>query len=158
MNRGKTHFLKIAVILIGLTILCLSIFYLPWLANETARMFPEYSYLQYPVLFGLYVTVIPFYFSLYQAFTLLLYIDENKAFSGEAVQRLISIKKSAVLITLIYMAGIFFLALQRAMHPGIGIIALVIMLTSVVIAVFASVLQQLLQQALQIKSENDLTV
>lgn len=42
--------------------------------------------------------------------------------------------------------------------PGIVAIGLVITFGSIVIAVFAAVLQKLLQNAIDIKSENDLTV
>ncbi len=41
MKRGTTVFLKIAVFLIGITVLALCIFWLPWLANDTAEMFPS---------------------------------------------------------------------------------------------------------------------
>ncbi len=47
---------------------------------------------------------------------------------------------------------------QNALHPGIAIIGLTIIFTSVVIAVFTAVLQKLLKNVLDIKSENDLTV
>lgn len=47
---------------------------------------------------------------------------------------------------------------QSALHPGIAIIGFIIIFASVVIAVFAGVLQKLLRNALDIKSENDLTV
>ena len=42
--------------------------------------------------------------------------------------------------------------------PGLILIGLVIIGASMVIAVFAAVLQRLLQEAIDIKSENDLTV
>ncbi|MED4598856.1 DUF2975 domain-containing protein, partial [Bacillus subtilis] len=41
---------------------------------------------------------------------------------------------------------------------GIIVIGLVIIFASMVIAVFAAVLQKLLKEAIDIKSENDLTV
>ncbi len=47
---------------------------------------------------------------------------------------------------------------QNALHPGIAIIGLTIIFTSVVIAVFTAVLQKLLKNVLDIKSENDFTV
>ena len=42
--------------------------------------------------------------------------------------------------------------------PGLIILGMVIIFASMVIAVFAAVLQRLLQEAINIKSENDLTV
>ncbi|MCY8156904.1 DUF2975 domain-containing protein, partial [Bacillus spizizenii] len=81
MNRVSTLFLKIAVILIGIPILALCIFVVPKIANYAAELFPNMAYIQYLVFVFLYVTAIPFYFALYQAFKLLSYIDKNKAFS-----------------------------------------------------------------------------
>lgn len=158
MKRGTTVFLKIAVFLIGITVLALCIFWLPWLANDTVEMFPEFSYLQYPVLIGLYVTVIPFFLALYQALKLLNYIENNNAFSELSVKVLNYIKYCAITISILYMIGAIFLMSQNALHPGIAIIGFIIIFTSIVIAVLTAVLQKLLKSALDIKSENDLTV
>lgn len=158
MERGTTLFLKVAVILIGITVLALCIYLLPSLADYTAEMYPEFAYLQYPILFGLYITAIPFFIALYQALKLLNYIDNNNAFSELSVKALKYIKYCAVTISILYVIGIIFLMSQNASHPGIAVIGLTILLTSAVIAVFTAVLQKLLKHALDIKSENDLTV
>ena len=42
--------------------------------------------------------------------------------------------------------------------PGLGVIALAFVCMPLVIATFAAVLEKLLQNAIDIKSENDLTV
>ena len=158
MKRGTTVFLKIAVFLIGITVLALCIFWLPWLANDTAEMFQEFAFLQYPVLIGLYVTVIPFFLALYQALKLLNYIENNNAFSELSVKVLKYIKYCAITISILYLIGTIVLMSQNALHPGIAIIGLTIIFTSVVIAVFTAVLQKLLKNVLDIKSENDFTV
>lgn len=79
MNRMSTIFLKIALVLIGIPILALCIFLVPKVANYSAELFPNIAYIKYLVFIYLYVTAIPFYFALYQAFKLLSYIDKNKA-------------------------------------------------------------------------------
>ncbi|MDL4840142.1 DUF2975 domain-containing protein [Aquibacillus rhizosphaerae] len=158
MERGTTLFLKVAVFLIGITVLALCVFLLPWLANYTAEMYPEFAYLQYPILIGLYITAIPFFIALYQALKLLNYIDNNNAFSELSVKALKYIKYCAVTISILYVIGIIFLISQNASQPGIAVIGFTIIFTSAVIAVFTAVLQKLLKNALDIKSENDLTV
>lgn len=158
MERGTTLFLKIAVFLIGITILALCVFLMPWLAKYTASMYPEFAYLQYPVLIGMYVTAIPFFIALYQALRLLNYIENNNAFSDLSVKALKHIKYCAVLISILYVIGIIYLISQNSLHPGLAIIGFTIIFTSVVIAVFTAVLQRLLKNALEIKSENDLTI
>ncbi|WP_416150343.1 DUF2975 domain-containing protein [Salipaludibacillus sp. HK11] len=158
MKPGSTLFLKIAVILIGITILSLCIFWLPWIASVSTEAAPEFAYLQYPVLIGLYVTSIPFFFALYQALKLLDCIKNNATFSELSVKGLMNIKYCAIVISILYVLGSLFLLLQNALHPGIAIIGMTITFASVVIAVFTAVLQRLLENAITIKSENDLTV
>ncbi|WP_404457236.1 DUF2975 domain-containing protein [Oceanobacillus kapialis] len=158
MKRGTTFFLKIAVVLIGVIVLALSIFWLPYQANLLANMYPEFSYLQYPLLLGLLVTTIPFFFALYQALKLLRNIDYEKAFSTMTIQSLKQIKYSALTISVMYMVGFITLLYLNAANPGILLMGLVIIFCSGVIAVFAALLQKLLNKALEIKSENELTV
>lgn len=158
MKRGSTIFLKIAVFHIGVIVLSLCIFFLPWLANDTAEMFPEFAFFQYPVLLGLYLTTIPFFVALYQAIRLLKLIDNEDAFSESSVNSLKLIKYCAITISILCVIGSILLMSQSALHPGIAIIGFIIFFASVVIAVFAGVLQKLLRNALDIKSENDLTV
>ncbi|AEP91060.1 DUF2975 domain-containing protein [Bacillus subtilis] len=160
MNRMSTIFLKIALVLIGIPILALCIFLVPKIANYSAELFPNITYIKYLVFIYLYVTAVPFYFALYQAFKLLSYIDKNKAFSGLSVRALKNIKYCAVTISIFYAAGmpVFYLMAEIDDAPGIIVIGLVIIFASMVIAVFAAVLQKLLKEAIDIKSENDLTV
>lgn len=160
MNRMSTIFLKIALVLIGIPILALCIFLVPKIANYSADIFPNIAYIKYLVFIYLYVTSIPFYFALYQAFKLLSYIDKNKAFSGLSVRALKNIKYCAITISIFYAAGmpVFYLMAEIDDAPGIIVIGLVIIFASMVIAVFAAVLQKLLKEAIDIKSENDLTV
>ncbi|MFB7305066.1 DUF2975 domain-containing protein [Heyndrickxia sporothermodurans] len=160
MKRVSTLFLKIAVILIGIPILALCIFLVPKIANYSAELLPNITYIKYFVLIYMYLTAIPFYFALYQAFKLLSYIDKNKAFSKISVTALKNIKYCAISISILYAGGmpLFYLAADKDDAPGIILIGLVVIFASMVIAVFAAVLQKLLKEAIDIKSENDLTV
>ncbi|WP_158738023.1 DUF2975 domain-containing protein [Alteribacillus sp. YIM 98480] len=160
MKRGSTLFLKIAVILIGIPVLALCIFLVPEIANFAAELYPAIAYIDDLVLIDLYATAIPFYVALYQAFKLLSHIDKNKAFSELSVRALKNIKYCAIIISILYVAGmpLFYLIAELDDAPGIIVIGLVIIFASTVIAVFAAVLQRLLQEAINIKSENDLTV
>lgn len=158
MNKGNTLFLKVTVCLIGLLILAIGIFGLPRMANYTATIFPEFAYLQYPILLGMYITVIPFFIALYQAFVLLQYIDKQHAFSDPSVKALRIIKYCAITISIMYVIGSIYLLTQNALHPGIVLIGCTIIFASAIIAVFAAVLQMLLKNAIDLKSENEFTV
>lgn len=160
MKPGTTLFLKITVILIGIPVLALCIFLVPEIASFAAELYPDKAYIKYLVLIDLYATAIPFYFALYQAFKLLSYIDKNKAFSELSVSALKKIKYCAFSISILYVVGmpLFYLIAEMDDAPGIILIGMVMIFASFVIAVFAAVLQKLLKEAIDIKSENDLTI
>ncbi|NEY71418.1 DUF2975 domain-containing protein [Bacillus mesophilus] len=158
MKMGTIAFLKMSVFLVGIVILCLCLFCLPSLAGYSAAMNPEYAYLKYPVLIGIYITAIFFFFSLLQATKLLNYIHNKNAFSELAANALRQIKNSAINIMVLYVIGMFGLAFVNALHPGVAIIGMVIVFTTLVIAVFAAVLIELLRNVIDLKSDNDLTV
>ncbi|MGP4060313.1 DUF2975 domain-containing protein [Halobacillus litoralis] len=160
MKHGTTLFLKLAVILIGMPVLALCIFFVPGIADYAGEVFPDIAFMKYLVFVYLYVTAIPFYFALYQAFKLLNYIDNNKAFSDLSVKALKVIKHCAITISVLYVIfmPLLYIIAEADDAPGLIVIGMVIIFASTVISVFAAVLQRLLQDAIHIKSENDLTV
>ena len=157
MKRGTTTFLKVAIFFIGGIILALCL-WLPGLARYSADMNPEYAYLRFPVLVGMYITAIPFYFALYQALRILNSVENENAFSESVVLSLRQIKNCAIIISISYLIESFFLVLKSALHPGIAIIVFTIIFASLIISVFSALLQELFRSALAIKAENDLTV
>lgn len=160
MKRGTTIFLKIALFLIGIPILALWIVVLPLIIKDAGEGSAQMAYVLYGILTIMFVSTIPFYVALYQAFTLLNYIDKNKAFSDISVKALKKIKNCATTISILFMAGmpLFYIVGEVDDAPGVIVIGMVIIFASMVISVFAAVLQRLLQEAIHIKSENDLTV
>lgn len=160
MQRGTTLFLKIAVILIGIPILALCIFTVPAIGNIAEELLPDFANIKYLVSIIFYAAAIPFYFALYQAFKLLSYIDNNKAFSQGSVEALKKVKYCAISISGLHVLilPIFYLFADKDDAPGVVLVGLVVPFASMVIAVFAAVLQRLLQEAIKIKDENDLTV
>jgi hypothetical protein len=154
MERGSTFILRGVVILIGLIVLGLCAFALP------AGLRSDNTGYYAPILWGLYVTALPFFMALHQALKLLDYIDRDKAFSKLSVKSLKNIKYCALIISALFAAGqpYVFYAADRDDAPGVALIGFVIIGASFIIAAFAGVLQNLLQNAINIKKENDLTV
>ncbi|WP_144501266.1 DUF2975 domain-containing protein [Bacillus nitratireducens] len=159
MERVSTLFLKITVFIIGLPVFALCIFLVPHMANFAAKLYPNIAPMKYLVFIVIYGAAIPFYCALCQAFNLLRYIDENKAFSELSVKVLKNIKCCAITISGLYVLGLpLFHFIAKKVEPPIGLMGIIIIFASLVIAVFAAILQRLLQEAISIKSENDLTV
>lgn len=154
MKQGSTLFLKGVIVLIGLVVLILCVYVLP-------RIIGSFDMGGYdPILLGMYVPAMPFFFALYQAFQLLVYIDKNKAFSNASVKALKNIKYCAIAISALYTAGMpyIFIVAEKDDAPGVVAIGLLIIFASIIFATFAAVLQKLVKEALEIKSENELTV
>ncbi|HHK5540901.1 DUF2975 domain-containing protein [Bacillus cereus] len=159
LNRSSTTFLKVIIFLAEISVLALCIFLVPEMADFTANLYPNIAPIKYLVLIVMYVAAVPFYVALYQAFNLLQYIDENTAFSELSVKALKNIKRCAITISGLYVLSLpLFHFIAKKMDPPIGLVGLIIVFASLVIAVFAAILQRLLQEAINIKSENDLTV
>lgn len=154
MKLDSTLFLKFVILLIGIVVLALCMFVLP------AAISSEEAVNYRPILLGMYVPAIPFFVALYQAFKLLNHIDKNKVFSKLAVRALKNIKYCAIAISILYAAGMpyIFYAAKIDDAPGVAALGFVIIFASFVIATAAALFQRLLQNALDIKSENDLTV
>lgn len=159
VKRGSTIFLKVIIFLAGIAVLALCIFLVPHMANFASKLYPNISLLKYLIYIVMYGSAVPFYFALYQAFNLLRYIDENTAFSELSVKALKNIKCCAIIISGLYVLGMpLFRFIANKVDPPIGILGFIIIFASLIIAVFAAILQRLLQEAINIKSENDLTV
>ncbi|MDC7783277.1 DUF2975 domain-containing protein [Priestia megaterium] len=159
MKQGTTLFLKITVILIGIPVLALCIFLVPKVGNFAGELYPDMAYMKSLVFIVMYGAAVPFYFALYQAFNLLRYIDGNTAFSELSVKALKNIKCCAITISGLYViSSPLFYFIGKKIDPPIGLVGIIIIFASLVIAFFAAVLQRLLKDAIDIKSENDLTV
>ena len=156
--KRETLFLKIALFLIGSPIAALCFFGLPLFAMNTADT--SFANVVYGILAVMYASAIPFYAALFQAFKLLTFIDRHNAFSESSVNALKKIKTYAIVIGSFYVAGmpLFYMLAEMDDAPGAIVIGMVFIFGSAVIAVFAAVLQKLLNSAIEIKSENDLTV
>ncbi|MCC3687248.1 MULTISPECIES: DUF2975 domain-containing protein [Bacillus cereus group] len=159
LKRSSTMFLKVIIFLAGISVLALCILLVPEMANFAANLYPNIAPMKYLVFIVMYGAAVPFYVALYQAFNLLQYIDENTAFSELSVKALKNIKRCAITISGLYVLSLpLFYFIAKKMDPPIGLVGLIIVFASLVISVFAAILQRLLQEAINIKSENDLTV
>jgi hypothetical protein len=154
MKRGSTLFLRGAVLLLGLVVLALCLFALP--AGLRSPHVGGYR----PVLWGIYVTAVPFFVALYHGLKLLSYIDHGQAFAQASVNALKYIKYCAFVIGAVYAAGSPYLHMmaQRDDAPGVLMLGLIFAVVPLVIGAFAAVLQELLRKAIAMKSENELTV
>ena len=112
------------------------------------------------ILYG-YITSIAFFIALYKAFKLLGYIGQNRVFSSNSVKTLRSIKYCAIVLSiLIVLAGLYIKIAHHKDDDPAGFLAICIVtaFASIVVATAAAIFEKLLQNAVDMKSENDLTI
>ena len=152
-------FLQAVIVLISIVALAILV-YFPQTEGRAANLDLISIYADPLILYG-YAASIAFFIGLYKAFRLLGYIGQNKVFSSNSVEALKSIKYCAISLTIsIVMAGIFIRIAHHKDDDPAGFLAMCIVTSfaCVVVATAAAIFQRILQNALDMKSENDLTI
>lgn len=159
-KRSPIVFLQVVIVLVGIGALALMLWE-PHLEGRNAHATTFEIYFRDPFLAYAYLASIAFFTALFQTFTLLGYIGRNQVFSLDSVRALRTIKYCAmVLVAMIGGAVAYISIVVRGKDDPAGGVAmgLVMIFVSVVIGTAAAVFERLLQNAVDIKSENDLTV
>jgi len=158
VKRGSTLFLKVVILLTAIGALIWMLWF-PQTEGRATNLDLISIYTDPFIIYG-YITSIPFFVGLYQAFKLLNFIDANKAFSQGAVNTLKNMKFASLsLIGFIALAELylrFFVHGDDIASPTM--LGICMALAFGVIATAAGVFQKLFQNTVDIKSENDLTV
>jgi hypothetical protein len=158
MKRSSTIFLQVVIVLIGIGALALMLWE-PQIEGRNAHATPFEIYFKDPFLAYAYVASIPFFMALYQAFKVLGYAGKNKIFSQTAVRALRTIKYCALsIIAFVAGAEVFIMLHESDDRAGGVFIGILITFGSIVIATAAAMFERVLQNAVDLKSENDLTV
>ena len=160
MKKSSTIFLQVVIVIIGLGVLALMLWE-PRIEGRNAHATLFEIYFKDPFLAYVYLASIPFFMALYQAFKVLGYVGQNKVFSQAAVKALRKIKYCAMsLIAFILGAEAYFFISMRGKDDIAGgvMMGLLLIFVSAIIATAAAVFEKIVQNAVDIKSENDLTV
>src|SRR3989344_5778072 len=131
-KKASTIFLKVVILIIGIMAL-IGLIRFPMTEGRAVNL-DLFSIYSDPFILYMFVASIPFFIGLYQAFKLLGYIGQNQVFSLSSVKCLRTIKYCAL---------------------AVGVVTI---FSSIVTATAAAVFEKLLRSAVDIKSENDLTV
>jgi len=158
MKRSSTIFLQIVIVLIGIGALALMLWE-PHIEGRNAHATPFAIYFKDPFLAYAYIASIPFFVALYQAFKVLGYAGQNKVFSQAAVKSLRTIRFCAIAIIGFVVVGEIFIMFGNSDDRAGGVfMGILITFGSVIIAAAAATFERILQNAVDLKSENDLTV
>ncbi|MGB5275092.1 MAG: DUF2975 domain-containing protein [Flavobacteriaceae bacterium] len=159
MKRISIQFLQAVIVLIG--IVALSIMVRFPLTEGRAEHLDLFSiYFDPFILYG-YASSIAFFVALYKAFKLMGAVRQNEIFSPNSIKTLRSIRYCAIVLgILIVMAGLFILLFHNKEDDPAGFLAMCLIVTIITIAIATAVavLEKILQNAVDMKSENDLTI
>ncbi len=159
MKRSSTIVLQIVILGLGIGALAFMLWE-PQIEGRNVHATLFEVYFNDPFLAWAYTASIAFFVGLYQTFKLLGYIGQNKIFSQAAVNALRTIKYCATTLVGFAVAAEAYLFIIR---PGDDIaggvfMGLLMIFAFGTITITARMFERILQNAVDIKSENDLTV
>lgn len=165
-KKSSTIFLQIVIVALGIGVL-VALLWEPHLEGRNVNATLFEIYFKDPFLAYVYVGSISFFVGLCQAFKVLGHVGQNKTFSQATVKALRTIKYCALITACAIIAADAFLVIHARLYPELGAtdgpegavaLGIVAIFASIVIATAAAVFERVLQDAVDIKSENDLTV
>jgi Protein of unknown function (DUF2975) len=160
MKRSSTIFLQTVIVLIGVGALAI-LLWEPHLEGRNAHATPFEVHFKDPFLAYAYLASIPFFVALYQAFRVLAYVRQDATFSPAAVKALRIIKYCALAIIGFVAVSVIFMPFSDPDDddgPQGVVMRILITFGSIVVATAAAMFERILQNAVDLKSENDLTV
>jgi hypothetical protein len=158
MKRTPTIFLQTVIVLAGFGALALMLWE-PQIEGRNVHATLFEIYFKDPFLAYAYIASIPFFMALYQAFKVLGYAGQNKVFSQAAVNSLRTIKHCSISIVGFVAVGEIIIMFNNSDDRAGGVfMGILITFGSIVIATAAAMFERILQNAVDLKSENDLTV
>ena len=160
MKKGSTIFLQIVVVALGIG----TFSFLLWEprvegVNAHATTLSQ-IYFDDPFLLYAYSASIFFFLAVYQTFVLLGYIRRNEMFTQHAVKALRIVKYCSMAIVALTAAPVAYLLVVRPGDDIAGGVAmgLFIIFVSAVVVANAAVHEKIWRKAIDMKTENDLTV
>ncbi|MCM4166061.1 MULTISPECIES: DUF2975 domain-containing protein [unclassified Arenibacter] len=160
-KKSSTLLLKTTLVFMGLIVLALTVFALPNLYKGALAEFPYAPNAILGIVIVLYAVAAPYFFVLFQSWKLLVLIDQNVGFSKFSVTAFRNIKFASLIGGLLLMIGfvpLLYPIAEQDDAPGLLIYGFVFACIPFVVSVFAAVLEKLFQNAVDMKSENELTV
>lgn len=159
IKGASTVFLQVVVVLVAIVALIILIRF-PQLEGRAQNLDLISIYSDPFILYG-YAASTVFFVALYKAFKVLEYIRQNRLFSLDSVKNLRSIKYCAIILAVaIAMAGVYVRIFHADDDDPAGFVAMCIIATfiSIAVATAVAVLEKILQNAVDMKTENDLTI
>lgn len=156
----RTLLLKLTLGILAIGTVAFMVFLIPNIKELMQAVIPNLAWLQPITQTALALTGICFLYILFQTFNLIRNIDRNEAFSENTISYLKHIRNAGYVITAIYilLMPVMYLIAEFDDAPGLILFGAFFVFAAAVITAFADVLTRLFSNALEIKTENDLTI
>lgn len=158
MNRLSTAFLQVVIVLFGMGVLAF-LLWEPHLEGRNAHATVSEIYFNDPFLAYVYLASVPFFAALYQGIRVLGYARQNRIFSEPAMKALRTIRNCGLALTGLVAISAFFMIFDdpEDRPPGVMLRAL-FAFSSIVVVAAATTFERILRNAVDMKSENELTM
>lgn len=160
MKRILTIFLQALIVLFGVGVFAF-LLWEPHLEGRNVNATLFAIYFKDPFLAYIYLAFVPFFVALYQGFKILGYAGRDELFRRHSV-RAVRIIKYCALTTAIFILGAeaYLFVFMRGKDDIAGgvMMGAFIIFVSAIIATAAAVFGRSLQKAVDVKSENELTI
>jgi len=157
-QKELSRWLRVIVIVCWIGCALLAGLVMPWIARDAAQMNPDLAYLQWPGLVVFWVAVVPVVVALAEAWEIFGQIGRDNSFCMENARRLRVVSYLAAGDTALIIVSMTVLAILNALHPGVFLMMLAVLILGTAAAVASAALSHLTAKAAALKAENDLTI
>lgn len=159
MNQIKlSKWLKAVIIGVGICGAIICFYILPSWGNDVIVSNPEFSFWYLPWLLFIWIASIPCYATLVCSWIIANEIGKDNSFCRKNANllKLISILTASDFA--FFFIGNIILLLLKMNHPGVILLALIIVFAGIAITVITASLSHLVYKAAQIREENEFTI
>lgn len=157
----STLILKTTIVTMAIFVTVFCVFVLPAIYREWPIELPAYAQWHYLLIFVILAAAILFFIAAVQIFSLLNLIGGNKAFTKASVSAMRRVKYCGYIVSALCTSALplIFLLAESDDAPGLILMyGFIFIGIPLIIGIFSGVAQTLFQSAINLKSENDLTV
>ncbi|MDT2639978.1 DUF2975 domain-containing protein [Enterococcus dongliensis] len=154
MNK-KINFLNAALVLISLLVVFITVVFSIQFFSEKIRPFFVSC-----LLVSFIVSVLLGFRVLFLLAKMLRYIKKSEAFSMKTLKVVSAIKKTILLISIVFLGILpfFYTVADRQDAPGILVIGFALVLLPFTAFIFSQIVEELFKNAAELKTDNELTI
>lgn len=154
----KDKILKLTILLLAIFVGLIAIFILPDMAKLMASSLTDFSFLKKPGLALIYLSLLPFYISLFPIWKLIDLAYKQEIFSLKAISFLKIIRLCSFSIFVLYAFALVTLVILKVPFTTAYLTIIILLLSALAFYLALSLTMRLVNTARAYKEENELTI